>query len=76
MSKSRHVAVIVGSLRKASVSRKMAHTLAEVAPPGLDLTIVEIGDLALYNEDLEASGPPRHGGSSASGLRRRTPCCS
>ena len=58
MSETKHVAVIVGSLRKASVSRKMAHTLAEVAPPGLDLTIVEIGDLALYNEDIEAAGPP------------------
>ena len=58
MPDSKHVAVIVGSLRKDSVSRKMAGVLAEVAPKGLDLQIVEIGDLALYNEDIEADGPP------------------
>lgn len=58
MSESKHVAVIIGSLRKASVSRRMAHVLADVAPQGLDLEIVEIGELALYNEDIEADGAP------------------
>ena len=58
MSAPRTVAVLVGSLRKASLSRKVAQALAELAPEGLTLRIVEIGDLPLYNEDLERDGPP------------------
>ncbi len=52
------VAVIVGSLRKDSLNRKLARTLAALAPPALALEIVEIGDLPLYNQDLDAN-PPR-----------------
>ncbi|RYY27079.1 MAG: NAD(P)H-dependent oxidoreductase [Sphingomonadales bacterium] len=52
------VAVIVGSLRKESVSRKAALALAKLAPAHLNLNIVEIGDLPLYNEDVEAAGVP------------------
>jgi chromate reductase len=55
---SRTIAVLVGSLRKASLSRKVANALIELAPEGLDLKIVEIGDLPLYNEDAEKDGPP------------------
>jgi chromate reductase len=35
MDKIRGVAVIVGSLRKASINRKVANAHAEVAPSGL-----------------------------------------
>ena len=45
------VAVFVGSLRKDSFNRKMAHALAGLAPDGLRLGIVEIGGLALYSQD-------------------------
>ena len=51
------VAVFVGSLRKESFSRKMAHALAEVAPSGMKLEVVEIGELPLYNEDVEKRPP-------------------
>jgi chromate reductase, NAD(P)H dehydrogenase (quinone) len=54
---TRDVAVIVGSLRKASFSRKMANALAGMAPDGVKLEIVEIGELALYDEDLEKDVP-------------------
>lgn len=57
MSTQRDVAVFVGSLRKDSLNRKMAHALAAVAPEGVHLEIVEIGDLALYNQDLEDNPP-------------------
>ncbi len=57
MKNIRHVAVFVGSLRKRSFSRQLAHTLAELAPPGLELRIVEIGHLPLYNQD-EDDDPP------------------
>jgi chromate reductase len=58
MSPERNVAVLVGSLRKASFSRKMALALAAVAPETLKLRIVEIGDLPSYNEDEETATPP------------------
>ena len=51
------VAVIVGSLRKDSVNRLFAQALARLARPKLDLQIVEIADLPLYNQDLEAELP-------------------
>lgn len=51
------VAVLVGSLRKGSLNRKMALVLAELARPRLALEIVEIRDLALYDQDLDGSPP-------------------
>lgn len=58
MSTVHNVAVLVGSLRKASINRKLALALAELAPPSLQLHIVEIGDLPLYNEDIDVSPAP------------------
>lgn len=52
------VAVIVGSLRKGAYSRSIALALKELAAPRLDLEIVEIGDLPLYNQDLDEGTPP------------------
>lgn len=57
MSQVYSVAVVVGSLRKDSYNRKVAHALSELAPSSLALKIVEIGDLPLYNEDVEATAP-------------------
>jgi chromate reductase len=54
----RDIAVLVGSLRKESFSRKLANALKTASPPALQLEIVEIGDLPLYNQDLEANVPP------------------
>lgn len=59
MSKTHNVAVVVGSLRKESVSRKAAQALARLAPGNLKLDIVEIGGLPLYDEDMEAAGAPQ-----------------
>ena len=57
MPQTRNVAVLVGSLRKDSYNRKMARALAQVAPEGLKLEIVEIGQLPHYNQDDEANPP-------------------
>jgi chromate reductase len=54
MSTPRNVAVLVGSLRKDSLNRKMAQALIAMAPDTFKLRIVEIGDLPLYNQDHEA----------------------
>ena len=45
------IAVIVGSLRKESLNRKLAQALAAMAPEGVTLDLLEIGDLPLYNQD-------------------------
>ena len=58
MSAVRDIAVLVGSLRKESFTRKAARALIEVAPGSLQLEIVEIGRLPLYNQDLEGASPP------------------
>ena len=58
MSKTYNVAVLVGSLRKASINRKLALALADLAPQHLKLSIVEIGDLPLYNEDIDVDPAP------------------
>lgn len=57
MSKVYSVAVLVGSLRKESVNRKVALALKGLAPASVELNIVEIGDLPLYNEDIDVTPP-------------------
>ncbi|HHY25367.1 MAG TPA: NAD(P)H-dependent oxidoreductase, partial [Desulfitobacterium dehalogenans] len=47
------IGVLVGSLRKDSFCRKLSKALKEVAPESFDLEEVEIGELALYNQDLD-----------------------
>jgi chromate reductase len=58
MEQARTVAVLVGSLRKESLNRKMANALRRMAPTSLALELVEIRDLPPYDEDLEAAVPP------------------
>jgi chromate reductase len=57
MSKPRKVAVIVGSLRKESFSRKLAKAIAAGAPSNLTFDFVEIGQLQHFNQDLEGAPP-------------------
>ena len=52
-----NVAVLVGSLRRDSLNRRMANALCAMAPPQLHLEIVEISGLPLYNQDDEANLP-------------------
>ena len=53
---ARNVAVIVGSLRRESLNRKMAKALVELAPASLKLGIIEIGALPHYNQDDDEGG--------------------
>ncbi|MEO1963954.1 NAD(P)H-dependent oxidoreductase [Hyphomonas sp.] len=58
MSSIKKVAVIVGSLRAESKTRQLAKAIIAEAPENLRFEFVEIGDLAMYNEDLETETPP------------------
>jgi len=44
---------IPGSLRRDSLNRALLRAAVEVAPEGVEIEVAEIGDLPLYNWDLE-----------------------
>jgi chromate reductase len=56
MTQPRTVAVVVGSLRKDSVNRKVAKAVAALTP-NLTFKFVEIGDLPHFDQDLESDPP-------------------
>ena len=47
------IAVIVGSLRKESFNKKLAHALAGLAPTGHSFDFPDPGQLPLFNQDEE-----------------------
>ena len=51
------IVVLVGSLRKDSLNRKTAHALAGLAPQSIRLEQVDIGQLPMYNPDLDDPSP-------------------
>src|ERR1700733_4779156 len=58
MNKPMNVCVLVGSLRKASLNGMLANALISLAPSSMKLDIVEIGQLPLFNQDLETDSSP------------------
>jgi chromate reductase len=54
---ARKVAVMVGSLRKGSFTQRVADALRAMQPASLDLQVVEIRDLPLYDQDGEDAPP-------------------
>jgi chromate reductase len=51
------IAIIVGSLREGSLNRKMARAICAIRDDNLDCSMIEIGDLPLYNQDLDNDPP-------------------
>ncbi len=51
------VAVLVGSLRKASINRRLAGAVARLAPPDFQFQQIAIDQLPLYNQDFDADYP-------------------
>jgi chromate reductase, NAD(P)H dehydrogenase (quinone) len=54
---SHKIAMIIGSLREGSINRKIARSMCAIRDDDLDCSIVEIGDLPLFNQDLEKTPP-------------------
>lgn len=53
------VVAVIGSLRRESFTRRVVTALAALAPAAaMRIRVVEIGDLPLYNQDLETATPP------------------
>jgi chromate reductase len=51
------IAIIVGSLREGSINRKVARSICALRDDHLDCSMIEIGDLPLYNQDLDQNPP-------------------
>ena len=51
------IAIMVGSLRKDSINRKVARSICALRNDNLDCSMIEIGDLPLYNSDLDENPP-------------------
>jgi chromate reductase, NAD(P)H dehydrogenase (quinone) len=58
MTATANVAVLVGSLRKESLNRKMANAVIALNAAPLNFQLMDIGNLPLYNEDLDKENPP------------------
>ena len=54
------VGIVVGSLRKDSFSQKIADNVAALFPDGYETEFVEIGNLALYNQDYDENSPEEY----------------
>jgi len=53
------IAVLVGSLRRESINRRLAKGLERLAGDRLEFRHIEIGDLPLYNQDDDGSPAPQ-----------------
>lgn len=54
MTTTRKVAVIIGSLRKDSLNRKLAQAIMTMGSPALTWELTDIGALPLFNQDHES----------------------
>jgi chromate reductase len=54
---SHKIGIIVGSLREGSINRKIARSMCAIRDDDLDCSMIEIGDLPLFNQDIEKSPP-------------------
>lgn len=54
---STKIGVVIGSLRKESINRKLAGALQKLAPDGLEFEELDIAALPHYNQDLEQDPP-------------------
>ncbi len=53
------IGVVVGSLRRNSINRKLATALAKIGPSDFEFNFLMIGDLPLYNQDDDANQAPQ-----------------
>jgi chromate reductase len=73
-----NIAIIVGSIRKDSLNKKLAHALIKLAPTDFVFNFIKIDDLPLYNQDHDDTPSDtvkrlKHELNSADGLLFLTP---
>lgn len=52
------IVAFAGSLRRESYNRALIRAAGELAPEGMTIEPIEIGNLPFYNADIEAQGDP------------------
>lgn len=52
------IVAFAGSLRRGSFNRALIRAAQELAPEGMTIEAIEIGELPFYNADVEAQGDP------------------
>src|ERR1700733_14867441 len=57
MTATLKIGLIVGSNRRESINRRLAHALVRLAQPGSSFEEIRIDDLPIYNGDLEGKRP-------------------
>ena len=55
---STKIVALVGSLRQGSLNRALLRATAALAPAGLEIELLEIADVPLYNGDVQNQGFP------------------
>ncbi len=79
MADELNIAAIAGSLRSGSYNKMLLRETVRLAPAEMRFTVLEIGDLPLFNEDVEQDAYPesaarlKRGLASADGLLIVTP---
>ena len=53
-----NIVAIPGSLRKASFTRQLVNSLQALAPDNMQITILDLIDIPVYNQDVENEGFP------------------
>lgn len=51
------IGILVGSLRRESYNKKIAHYLSSLFPADFSIEFINIGELPLFSEDLEENPP-------------------
>ena len=67
---------IAGSLRAASFNRMALKAAGELLPPDCTWETAEIGELPLFNQDIELAAARAGGRASRQRWRAPTRCCS
>jgi len=53
MTSKKTIGILIGSMRRDSISRKVAHYLAGLLEEQFDVIFLDIASLAMYNEDID-----------------------
>jgi chromate reductase, NAD(P)H dehydrogenase (quinone) len=64
------IVAFAGSLRRGSFNRALIHAARELAPEGMTVEPIEIGELPFYNADVEAEGDPASVAAFKAALRQ------
>ena len=50
------IGIFVGSLRKESYSKKIANFMCTAMPENIEMRMIDIGNLVIYNQDFDDEG--------------------